>query len=43
MAERIAATLRAGDVVTVKGSHGIRMDKIVSRLIADAARCAAKG
>ncbi|MGH6982376.1 MAG: glutamate ligase domain-containing protein, partial [Stellaceae bacterium] len=42
MAERIAATLRPGDVVSVKGSHGIRMDKIVSRLTATPA-LAAKG
>ncbi|HEX4113370.1 MAG TPA: UDP-N-acetylmuramoyl-tripeptide--D-alanyl-D-alanine ligase [Stellaceae bacterium] len=34
MAERAAGLLRAGDVVTVKGSHGLRLDAIVARLVA---------
>jgi UDP-N-acetylmuramoyl-tripeptide--D-alanyl-D-alanine ligase len=34
MAERAASLLRAGDVVTVKGSHGLRLDAIVARLTA---------
>lgn len=34
MADRIAPLLRAGDIVSVKGSHGIRMDRIVTRLLA---------
>jgi UDP-N-acetylmuramoyl-tripeptide--D-alanyl-D-alanine ligase len=33
MAESAAQLVRAGDVVTVKGSHGVRMDAIVARLI----------
>jgi UDP-N-acetylmuramoyl-tripeptide--D-alanyl-D-alanine ligase len=32
MADSVAAKLRPGDVVTIKGSHGIRMDTIVARL-----------
>lgn len=34
MAERLVALLRAGDVVSVKGSHGIGMNQIVTRLTA---------
>jgi UDP-N-acetylmuramoyl-tripeptide--D-alanyl-D-alanine ligase len=34
MTERVVGLLRAGDVVTVKGSHGLRMDAIVARLVA---------
>jgi UDP-N-acetylmuramoyl-tripeptide--D-alanyl-D-alanine ligase len=32
MAERVAPLLRAGDVVIVKGSHGLRLDRIITRL-----------
>jgi UDP-N-acetylmuramoyl-tripeptide--D-alanyl-D-alanine ligase len=28
--------VRAGDVVVVKGSHGMRMDRVVTALLADA-------
>jgi UDP-N-acetylmuramoyl-tripeptide--D-alanyl-D-alanine ligase len=34
MAERVTGLLRAGDVLTVKGSHGLRLDAIVARLVA---------
>ncbi|MGH7112868.1 MAG: glutamate ligase domain-containing protein, partial [Stellaceae bacterium] len=30
--------LKPGDVVTVKGSYGVRLNRIVERLIAEAAR-----
>ena len=44
MAEIVAARLRAGDVVTVKGSFGSRMGDIVKHLLADAsALCSVKG
>ena len=33
MADRVAPLLRAGDVISIKGSHGIRMDRIVTRLV----------
>jgi UDP-N-acetylmuramoyl-tripeptide--D-alanyl-D-alanine ligase len=33
MADRVAPLLRAGDVVSVKGSRGVRMDRIVTRLL----------
>ncbi len=42
MAERLAAKLRPGDIVAIKGSHGIRMNEIVARLAA-APAFAAKG
>ena len=32
------AFLQPGDVVTVKGSYGVHVDRIVARLIAEAAR-----
>ncbi len=34
MAERIVPLLRAGDIVAVKGSHGVGMNQIVTRLTA---------
>jgi UDP-N-acetylmuramoyl-tripeptide--D-alanyl-D-alanine ligase len=34
MAERVVPLLRAGDIVSVKGSHGIGMNQIVTRLTA---------
>jgi UDP-N-acetylmuramoyl-tripeptide--D-alanyl-D-alanine ligase len=34
MAERLVPLLRAGDIVSVKGSHGIGMNQIVTRLTA---------
>ena len=40
MAQRVAPLLRAGDILSVKGSHGIAMAEIVARLTAAAALAA---
>jgi UDP-N-acetylmuramoyl-tripeptide--D-alanyl-D-alanine ligase len=37
LADALPARLRAGDVVAVKGSHGIALDRVVARLVAAAA------
>ena len=34
MAERAASLLRAGDVMMVKGSHGVGLERVVARLVA---------
>ena len=43
MAELLPARLRAGDVITIKGSYGSRMRDVVARLVAPHAVSAVKG
>jgi UDP-N-acetylmuramoyl-tripeptide--D-alanyl-D-alanine ligase len=43
MAELLPVRLRAGDVITVKGSYGSRMREVVARLLVGQAACAVKG
>jgi UDP-N-acetylmuramoyl-tripeptide--D-alanyl-D-alanine ligase len=43
MAALLPARLKAGDVLTIKGSYGSRMRDIVERLLAVQAACAVKG
>jgi UDP-N-acetylmuramoyl-tripeptide--D-alanyl-D-alanine ligase len=37
VAEALASRLRAGDVLAVKGSHGLRLDRVVARLLSASA------